>query len=205
MSYYIISFNCSFFESTKWRSYGIPSVHSSVCVVDWSFGWSFSREPLVGNFLGFLHEVRVSSKLKSDRARFLKKILLLGFGQNAPKTRFFKCYEKSPRGTFQIFCMMLQKHELLKLTNTSFFGKVLFGGFGVKRGQNGPNMRFYRFYEKLALKFSDFLHEVTPACKFKIDRKEFFGEKPCFEVFGMEMDPNWGFQVLPKVNEVAAA
>ena len=111
------------------------TLRTFICLCGWLKFWiSFSREPLVGNFWGFLHEVRVSSKLKSDRARFLKKILLLGFGQNAPKTRFFRCYEKSPRGTFQIFCMMLQKHELLKLTNTSFFWKNFVWRFWGKKG-----------------------------------------------------------------------
>ena len=131
-------------------------------------------------FLGVFAEVTVSSNLKSVRAWFFKKDL--GCWTKYAQDEVFQVLRKT-RGTFLIFCM-LQKHNLLNLTIAIFFGKILFWGFRAKWAQNGPKIRLYKFCEKLTLKFSDFLHKVTPVFKVKIDVKEYFGgKKACFEVF----------------------
>ena len=56
------------------------------------------------------------------------------FGQNGPKMRFFKHYQISMHGTFLIFFMKLQQHDDSRLTQMTFFGKILQRGFWTKRG-----------------------------------------------------------------------
>ena len=46
------------------------------------------------------------------------------------------------------FCMKLQWHEHLKLTEIFFSEKLGFEVFGPKGAQNRPNIRFFKFYEK---------------------------------------------------------
>ena len=52
-------------------------------------------------------------------------------------------------------------------------------------------------YEKLTLRiFLNFLHEVTVACKFKIDLIKLFWEKYCFKILGSKLV----FQNFRKIN-----
>ena len=98
------------FESTKWRSYEIPSVRLFVLL----FVRSFSPEPHVEIFL-FL-EVKMLSNLKNDGVEdFEKENLVLGFFEPKGHMRFFKFYKKLTYGIFLIFCMNLQQQKSLKI------------------------------------------------------------------------------------------
>ena len=53
-------------------------------------------------------------------------------------------------------------HEFTSLDieiNHFFMGRILFLGFRAKRDQNGPKMRFFKFYERLA--FNIFLNFLS--------------------------------------------
>ena len=64
--------------------------------------------------------------------------------------------------------------------------------FWVKKGQNGPKIRFFMFYEKVAPRiFLIFLHKVTVAYELKIVLKVFWVGKSCFEIFGPKGASNW--------------
>ena len=56
---------------------------------------------------------------------------------------FFKFYEKS------VHYSNIMSQKLMEMI---FLGKILSPGFQAKRGQNGLKMRFFKFFEKLALK-----------------------------------------------------
>ena len=81
------------------------------------------------NIFLILSEVAETQGLKIDLYYFLGKIVLFlvlfwSFwakrGQNRPKIRFFKCYEKSSRDIFLILCMKLQLQKVLNLIHMIF-------------------------------------------------------------------------------------
>ena len=135
------------FESTKWRSYEIPSVRLSVLL----FVRSFSPEPHVEIFL-FL-EVKMLSNLKNDGVEvFEKKNLVLGFFEPKGHMRFFKFYKKLTYEFFWFFAWIYSNKKVLKLNKITFWGKILSWCFPAKRGQNNPKIRFFKFYKKLILR-----------------------------------------------------
>ena len=52
---------------------------------------------------------------------------------------------------FWFFCMKLDTHLLEKWQGCFFKKKVLSWGFWAKKVQNGPKIRFFKFYLKLAI------------------------------------------------------
>ena len=91
------------------------------------------------NIFLILSEVAETQSLKIDLYYFLGKIVLFlvlfwSFwakrGQNRPKIRFFKCYEKSS-DIFLILCMKLQLQKVLNLIHMIFL-EISFLRFFVK-------------------------------------------------------------------------
>ena len=56
---------------------------------------------------------------------------------------------------------------IIRIGMNDFFGKILLSDVRIKRDQNGPKMRFYKFHEQLT--FSENLHKVRVAYRMKID------------------------------------
>ena len=76
----------------------------------------------------------MSSNLKSDRAGFFQKSLVLWFW---PKTRFFKFFEKLMLGTVPIFLHIVTTGYRLYIGFTDFLGE----NFALKfLDQNGPKV-----------------------------------------------------------------
>ena len=124
---------------------------------------SFCSEPFVETFLFFLHEVRVSSNIKSDRAWFFEKNLSLGFlSQEDPKMGLIWGFWSFKKNT-QVVCNFL--HEVaatwnLKIDLNYFFGKILFLGFCAKRTQNEVFPVSWKINNQ---NFFDTQHKVTAA------------------------------------------
>ena len=157
------------------RSYEIPLV----CLV---VGWS-------GEFLQNSWDgVGVSSKLKSDRARFKKKILFLVYGAKGPKTCMqwgFLSLIKINTWDFSDFL-----YWSLKVDLNDFFCVCKTSCIEVSRARGakrGPMKNWHT------------VHKVTVAHKLKIDPKDIFLGKNCFLVVG-PICPKWGFKVLSKVS-----
>ena len=62
--------------------------------------------------------------------------------------KFSMFYEKLMRSTFLIFCLKLQQHTGLKLTQLMFWGKLSFAFLVSRSTRNGPKISFLKFYEK---------------------------------------------------------
>ena len=85
---------------TKLRSYEISSVPLTRV-----FLWYYSQERF-----DFSDEIRASSNLDSDGARFFYKKSYYGvFGPKCPKMRFLKFYEISTHAIFLVFYVKLQQ------------------------------------------------------------------------------------------------
>ena len=130
---------------------------------------------------------------------FWKENPVLGFlGQKGPKwvqNEVFKFYEKSTRVFFcRFFLHKLQRNKFFKLTDLNDFRrKILFGVYRVKRGQSGPKLRFFKFYEKLTL--------IKLAYKLKNWPKWLFGKNLVLRFQGQkrpEMGPKWNFSGIIK-------
>ena len=60
-------------------------------------------------------------------------------------------------GVSLIFWMELHQPKVLKIDLIIFLRTILFRGFLAKRGQNGPKVRFFKFFWKTnAWNLSDF-------------------------------------------------
>ena len=59
-----------------------------------------------------------------------------------PKMRFLTYYQNSISGTFLIFGIKLQQHEVLKLRKIIFWKNFCFKVSGPKVVPNGPRMKF---------------------------------------------------------------
>ena len=86
----------------------------------------------------------VSFIIKEYIKKFILKFWAKGT-QNWSKTSLFKFCEKSVHETFLIFCIKLQRHECLKLTQMIFCEKSYTGVFRQKRAQN----EFCKFNNKM--------------------------------------------------------
>lgn len=94
-------------------AYEIPSVHLSVCP-------EFFYGTADRNFLGFLHEVRASSNLNSDKARFLeKKILVWGYWAKTAQNEVFQVLQKDNEYYFKIFSIFLYDVTANKVLNVT--------------------------------------------------------------------------------------
>ena len=111
----------------------------------------------VWNFPDFLHIVAKAE----EQNHFFGKILSSSFwAKIGPKMKCFKFCQKSVHGSFLIFCMKLQQHKGLKLTQMVFLGKSCTRIFKQKVAQN----EFFQFYSKLIDRiFLIFLRELTAA------------------------------------------
>lgn len=72
---------------------------------------------------------------------FILKFLGEKGSENGSKMKFFKSHEKSMHETLLLFCMKLQQHQGLELTQVIFSGKILSRVFG----QKVANMSFVSF------------------------------------------------------------
>ena len=84
---------------------------------------------------------------------FLENLLGQKEPKMGPKQVFSSFVMKSAHETFLIFCMKLQWHEGLKLTQMIFLWKILYCDFGKKGTQN----EFCEFYNNDPLKFFYFI------------------------------------------------
>ena len=116
----------------------------------------------------------MSSNLKSDRAGFFQKSLVLWFW---PKTRFFKFYEKLMLGTVPIFLHIVTTGYRLYIGFTDFLGENFALKFWTKIGLKLAQSEVFRVSWKInAWNFSVFLHEVTTAWRLEIESNDFFGK-----------------------------
>ena len=113
-----------FIRSTNWRSNKIPYVRLHICL--------FSRLTgvLLGNcsynFFDFFHEVRAPSNLKSDIDRFLRKNLVMGFGDlKGLKLGFSKFMKNRCVECFWFFCILITATESLQIDPNRFL-KIFF-------------------------------------------------------------------------------
>ena len=108
------------------RSKGPLKYPSYVC----PFLRNFSLDTLIGIF-SFLHEVRVSSNLKSDRTRFYKENLVMGFlcqkSQKWAKNEVFQVLRIISASNLNDFLNEITATLVLKVDLNDFFGeKILF-------------------------------------------------------------------------------
>ena len=140
----------------KLRSYKIPSVPLSVFLVVYLFVYlsvcfsicpEFFSGTTCRNFLFSCLKLECNV-MKSGRAKFFEKNLVLGFsGLKGSKCGFSSSW-KSTFGISLIFCIKLQQRKVLKLTGAVFRGKSCFEIF-VLRGAWRPNVRHFKLYQKL--------------------------------------------------------
>ena len=136
-------------------------------ILFWGFGakrvpkiypkWGFpSFVKSNGEIFLFLYEVIVAYKLKIDLNNFLGKYCFQVFGPkgswNGPKSQILfqlifqiksQCME-----LFWVFCMTVHHHNNLENNRNIFFeNKFVFEVLGPNVAHNGPNMRFFWYYQ----------------------------------------------------------
>ena len=99
----------------------------------------------------------VAYKLKIDLNNFFGKILFSGFRAKrvlkwAQKSILFQVIfqiKSQCMELFWVFCMTLHHHNNLELIEICFFfeNKFVFEVLGPKVAHNGPNMRFFWYYQ----------------------------------------------------------
>ena len=125
----LLEFEACFFTKVTWRSFVVP----------WTLVWLKIEQ----------RGLKLNETISWEKL-FVWKLLGAERGWKCSPNEVFKFFEKSVHGTFLIFCMKLQHHNGLNLTQIIFLDKNLALDFLDKKW---PKMSFLSFTKSWCIEF----------------------------------------------------